>query len=94
MNNPNAGNSGAGGQDYLDKAFGMGAKKFGGAQGQKIAGNRETSEKIVSRMRPLFNLCWSGGDGVVTSAECGHVLTNAADRWYSQGVREGHGQEG
>jgi hypothetical protein len=46
MNNPNGGN--AGGQDYLDKAFGMGAKKFGGAQGQKIAGNRATSEKIVS----------------------------------------------
>jgi hypothetical protein len=25
----------------------MGAKKFGGAQGQKIAGNRGMSEKIV-----------------------------------------------
>jgi hypothetical protein len=46
MNNPNQG-AGAGGQDYLDKAFGAGAKKFGGAQGQKIAGNRATSEKIV-----------------------------------------------
>lgn len=33
--------------DYLDKAFGAGAKKFGGAQGQKIAGNRGMSEKIV-----------------------------------------------
>lgn len=33
--------------DYLDKAFEAGAKKFGGAQGQKIAGNRATSEKIV-----------------------------------------------
>jgi hypothetical protein len=46
MNNPNQ-SAGAGGQDYLDKAFGAGAKKFGGAQGQKIAGNRATSEKIV-----------------------------------------------
>jgi hypothetical protein len=34
-------------QDPLDKAFAAGAKKFGGAQGQKIAGNRATSEKIV-----------------------------------------------
>lgn len=41
---PNAG----GKPDYLDKAFNMGAKKFGGAQGQKIAGNRGMSEKIVS----------------------------------------------
>jgi hypothetical protein len=46
MNNPNQ-SAGAGGQDYLDKAFGAGAKKFGGAQGQKIAGNRAMSEKIV-----------------------------------------------
>jgi hypothetical protein len=46
MNNSN--NQAAGGQDYLDKAFGAGAKKFGGAQGQKIAGNRAMSEKIVS----------------------------------------------
>jgi hypothetical protein len=52
MNNPNAGNSGAGGQDYLDKAFGMGAKKFGGSRGQMIAGNRATSEKIVSIFPP------------------------------------------
>jgi hypothetical protein len=48
MNDPNQGaGAGAGGQDYLDKAFGAGAKKFGGAQGQKIAGNRAMSEKIV-----------------------------------------------
>jgi hypothetical protein len=57
MNNPNANN--AGGQDYLDKAFNMGAKKFGGAQGQKIAGNRATSEKIVSTH-------FAGGDGEKT----------------------------
>lgn len=36
-----------GNQDYLDKAFNAGAKKFGGAQGQKVAGNRALSEKIV-----------------------------------------------
>jgi hypothetical protein len=53
MNNPNQGNAaGAGGQDYLDKAFNAGAKKFGGAQGQKIAGNKAMSEKIVS-LTPL-----------------------------------------
>lgn len=45
MNNNNA--QGAGQQDYLDKAFNAGAKKFGGAQGQKIANNRGMSEKIV-----------------------------------------------
>jgi hypothetical protein len=45
MNNPNAGNQG---QDYGDKAFGAVAKKFGGAQGQKVANNRAMSEKIVS----------------------------------------------
>lgn len=33
--------------DYLDKAFNAGAKKFGGAQGQKVAGNKAMSEKIV-----------------------------------------------
>jgi hypothetical protein len=46
MNNPNQGGA-AGGDDYLDKAFNAGAKKFGGAQGQKIAANRGMSEKIV-----------------------------------------------
>lgn len=45
MNNNNA--QGAGQQDYLDKAFNAGAKKFGGAQGQKVANNRGMSEKIV-----------------------------------------------
>ena len=33
--------------DYLDKAFNAGAKKFGGAQGQKVAANKGMSEKIV-----------------------------------------------
>jgi len=46
MNNHNNA-QGAGQQDYLDKAFNAGAKKFGGAQGQKIANNRGMSEKIV-----------------------------------------------
>lgn len=46
MNN-NQNVQGAGQQDYLDKAFAAGAKKFGGAQGQKIANNRGMSEKIV-----------------------------------------------
>jgi hypothetical protein len=44
--NPNH-QQGAGNKDYLDKTFEAGAKKFGGAQGQKIAGNRAMSEKIV-----------------------------------------------
>jgi hypothetical protein len=65
MNNPNQGGA-AGGQDYLDKAFNAGAKKFGGAQGQKIAGNRAMSEKIVCtlhvcirlfQMRQLYCVC-------------------------------------
>lgn len=43
-NNNNA--QGAGQQDYLDKAFSAGAKKFGGANGQKMA-NPKTTEKIV-----------------------------------------------
>jgi hypothetical protein len=47
MNNPN---NNAGQEDYVDKAFKAGAKKFGGAQGQKIAGNRGMSEKIVRRL--------------------------------------------
>lgn len=55
-NNNNAqGAQGAGQQDYLDKAFAAGAKKFGGAQGQKIANNRGMSEKIVRN--PLIALC-------------------------------------
>jgi hypothetical protein len=54
MNNPNQGGAGAGGQDYLDKAFNAGAKKFGGAQGQKVANNRGMSEKIVSKLRLTF----------------------------------------
>jgi hypothetical protein len=53
MNNPNQGGA-AGGQDYLDKAFNAGAKKFGGAQGQKIAGNRAMSEKITDGMRKAY----------------------------------------
>lgn len=40
---------GSGQQDYLDKAFNAGAKKFGGAQGQKVAKNGRMSEKIVRR---------------------------------------------
>ena len=40
---------GSGQQDYLDKAFNAGAKKFGGAQGQKVAKNGRLSEKIVRR---------------------------------------------
>ncbi|KAG9200282.1 hypothetical protein G6514_007495 [Epicoccum nigrum] len=55
MNNPNnAQGAGAGQQDYLDKAFAVGAKKFGGAQGQKIAGNRAMSEKITDGLRGAY----------------------------------------
>ncbi|KAF1914814.1 hypothetical protein BDU57DRAFT_520010 [Ampelomyces quisqualis] len=46
--------AGADKQDPLDKAFGAGAKKFGGAHGQKIAGNRGLSEKITDGMRKAF----------------------------------------
>ncbi|KAB2105797.1 hypothetical protein AG0111_0g6198 [Alternaria gaisen] len=53
MNNPNQGGA-AGGDDYLDKAFNAGAKKFGGAQGQKIAANRGMSEKITDGMRKAY----------------------------------------
>ena len=41
-------------QDYLDKAFAAGAKKFGGAQGQKVANNRAMSEKITDGIRKAF----------------------------------------
>jgi hypothetical protein len=65
-NNPNQ----AGGQqDYVDKAFSAGAKKFGGAQGQKIAGDRAKSEKIVrptARGNRLF-LSSSFGNVVLTT---------------------------
>ncbi len=54
---PNAGAK----PDYLDKAFDMGAKKFGGAQGQKIAGNRGMSEKIVSSAPYFFVVVVSRG---------------------------------
>jgi len=47
-------------QDPLDKAFAAGAKKFGGAQGQKIAGNRATSEKIVCfHYWRGYDTCWA-----------------------------------
>ncbi|PVH95316.1 hypothetical protein DM02DRAFT_675564 [Periconia macrospinosa] len=49
-NNP----QGADKPDYLDKAFEAGAKKFGGAQGQKVAGNRAMSEKITDGMRNAY----------------------------------------
>jgi hypothetical protein len=50
-------NAAGGKPDYLDKAFGAGAKKFGGAQGQKIAGNRATSEKIVRPTLGTLQAC-------------------------------------
>ena len=43
-------------QDYLDKAFAAGAKKFGGAQGQKVANNRAMSEKIVGTPRNVVEI--------------------------------------
>lgn len=52
-NNINNNAQGAGQQDYLDKAFAAGAKKFGGAQGQKVANNRAMSEKIVRHLLTL-----------------------------------------
>ncbi|EUC32574.1 hypothetical protein COCCADRAFT_37519 [Bipolaris zeicola 26-R-13] len=52
--NPNQGNSAAGGNDYLDKAFNTVASKFGGAQGKKIAANKGLSEKITDGMRKAY----------------------------------------
>ncbi|KAF2028882.1 hypothetical protein EK21DRAFT_113414 [Setomelanomma holmii] len=40
--------------DYVDQAFSAGAKKFGGAQGQKMAGDRAKSEKITDGLRKIF----------------------------------------
>ncbi|KAJ4392771.1 hypothetical protein N0V91_011266 [Didymella pomorum] len=54
MNNPNNNAAAGGQQDYLDKAFAAGAKKFGGAQGQKIANNRGMSEKITDGLRGAY----------------------------------------
>ncbi|KAF3039655.1 hypothetical protein E8E11_002620 [Didymella keratinophila] len=54
MNNPNNNAAAAGQQDYLDKAFAAGAKKFGGAQGQKVANDRAMSEKITDGMRGAY----------------------------------------
>ncbi|KAF2828195.1 hypothetical protein CC86DRAFT_369316 [Ophiobolus disseminans] len=51
MNNPNAN---TGNKDYGDKAFDAAAKKFGGAHGQKIAGNRAMSEKITDGLRKVY----------------------------------------
>ncbi|KAH9880166.1 hypothetical protein J1614_002192 [Plenodomus biglobosus] len=54
-NNGHTAAGGAGGkEDYLDKAFNAGAKKFGGAHGQKISQNRGMSEKITDGMRKAF----------------------------------------
>lgn len=49
-NNPTtnaAGAGAAGNKDYLDKGVEAAEKKFGGAQGEKLAGNRSVNEKIV-----------------------------------------------
>ncbi|KAJ8107141.1 hypothetical protein OPT61_g9071 [Boeremia exigua] len=54
MNTNNNNAQGAGQQDYLDKAFAAGAKKFGGAQGQKVANNRAMSEKITDGLRGAY----------------------------------------
>ncbi|CBX98008.1 hypothetical protein LEMA_P094170.1 [Plenodomus lingam JN3] len=53
-NNGQAAGGAAGKEDYLDKAFNAGAKKFGGAQGQKISQNRAMSEKITDGMRKAY----------------------------------------
>ncbi|KAH8728117.1 hypothetical protein GQ44DRAFT_769638 [Phaeosphaeriaceae sp. PMI808] len=41
-------------RDLLDKTLTAGAKKFGGAQGQKIAGDRAMTEKITDGLRKIF----------------------------------------
>jgi hypothetical protein len=61
MNN----NGQAGGQDYLDKAFNAGAKKFGGAQGQKVANNRGMSEKIVRFLSSFRLYCLRSRAGLI-----------------------------
>jgi hypothetical protein len=50
----NNGQSNPGNKDYLDKGLESVERKFGGAQGQKLAGNRNMNEKIVRLPLPRF----------------------------------------
>jgi len=89
-----------GNQDYLDKAFNAGAKKFGGAQGQKIAGNRAMSEKIVrfSLLPPTLLQC---GEVSISSKiedkkenENQTKMLTAVDGRNAQSLRKGYGKKG
>jgi hypothetical protein len=75
---------GAGGQDYGDKIFQGAAKKFGGAQGQKIAGNKAMSEKVVS-ITPLD----------MRNGTHNNIVADLLrlDRWPPQNLREGYWKE-
>jgi hypothetical protein len=78
-------NNAGGNKDYGDKVFEGAAKKFGGAQGQKIAGNKAMSEKIVS-IACAYVRHGAPHDIVADLSRL--------DRWPPQGLREGYRQEG
>jgi hypothetical protein len=50
----NNGASNPGNKDYLDKGLESVERKFGGAQGNKLAGNRNMNEKIVRTPLPVL----------------------------------------
>jgi hypothetical protein len=54
----NNGQSNPGNKDYLDKGLESVERKFGGAQGQKLAGNRNMNEKIVRLRVPASPLTY------------------------------------
>ncbi len=82
-NNHNNNVQGAGQQDYLDKAFAAGAKKFGGAQGQKIANNRGMSEKIVRGL----SLRHTYSSNVNRPTECVESMRRSLERRLIQSTR-------
>lgn len=52
--NTNPAATGSGDKDYVDKALESAERKFGGAHGAKLAGNRSMNEKIVCCALLLF----------------------------------------
>lgn len=47
-------NNNQGDKDYVDKALESAERKFGGAHGNKLAGNRKVNEGITDKLRGLF----------------------------------------
>ncbi|OAL54859.1 hypothetical protein IQ07DRAFT_640332 [Pyrenochaeta sp. DS3sAY3a] len=52
--NTNPAATGSGDKDYVDKALESAERKFGGAHGAKLAGNRSMNEKITDKARAFF----------------------------------------